>query len=93
MNIIAVRKKLKMSQSELAKALEVSCPTVMRIEREPKMAKKYEILLREFCKKNGVEEALDDNLKPEETEELLNRVNFALLTLRDVRDTLMGIAK
>lgn len=54
--VIYVRKRLILSQQELADALGVNVATINRIERDAhKPSFKTEALFERFCKANGIE--------------------------------------
>lgn len=60
--LVFARAKLDLSQSELAKELNVSLPTVSRWENgKVNPTKKAKVVFMQFCKKNNIEIGEEDN--------------------------------
>ena len=60
--LVFARAKLDLSQSELAKELNVSLPTVSRWENgKVNPTKKAKVVFMQFCRKNNIEIGDEDN--------------------------------
>lgn len=60
--LVFARAKLDLSQSELAKELNVSLPTISRWENgKVNPTKKAKVVFMQFCRKNNIEIGEEDN--------------------------------